>query len=126
MAIDRCRGACAAPAIICGGAAFIYFDLAHNENDRATIMDRDAFLKAPTGLQRPMGALRPSPSLTRADATVREARGATYAVGQAVPAASGTDIADPVDLVTRALAILAEENELWQSRRAATPSRGSR
>jgi hypothetical protein len=90
-------------------------------------MDRDAFLKAAAGPQRPTGALPLLPLLGRADATLRQARNAQRAVGQAAPVAPSAAVADPGDLVARALAILAEENELWQTRRAATPSpRGSR
>jgi hypothetical protein len=41
---------------------------------------------------------------------------------QAVPSAPSALVADPGDLVTRALAILAEETETWQTRRHAYPS----
>jgi hypothetical protein len=90
-------------------------------------MHRDAFLKAAAAPQRPTGALPLSPLLGRADATHRQARDAPRAVGQAMPVAPGAAVTDPGDLVARALAILGEDNELWQTRRAAKPSpRGSR
>jgi hypothetical protein len=90
-------------------------------------MDRDAFLKAAAGTQRAMGTLSPSPLPGSADAGLRQARDAQRAVGQAMPFAPNAGITDPADLVARALAILAEENELWQTRRAGSPSpRGSR
>jgi hypothetical protein len=89
-------------------------------------MDRDALLKAAAGPQRPTGAPPLSPLPDSADAAVRQARDARRTVGQAVSVTPGSGTADPGDLVARALAILAEENELWQARRAATPSRGSR
>jgi hypothetical protein len=90
-------------------------------------MDRDAFLKAAAGTHRATGAPSPSPLLGSAEAALRQARDAQSVVAQATPVAPGAGVADPADLVTRALAILAEENELWQTRRAPTPSpRGSR
>lgn len=105
----------------------LYFDPRIMKNDRATIMDRDAFAKAAASAQRPTGALPLSPVPGRADAALRQARDTRGAVGQTAPLAPSAGIANPNDMVARALAILAEENELWQTRRAATPSpRGSR
>jgi hypothetical protein len=84
-------------------------------------MDRDAFVKAAAITQHAAGALSPSPLLGSADAALRQVN-AQRGVGQAAPVAPGADAADPADLVARALAILAEENELWQTRRAGTPT----
>jgi hypothetical protein len=81
-------------------------------------------VKAAVTTQRVAEALSPSRLLGRADAALRQAN-AQRGVGQAAPVAPGAGAADPADLVARALAILAEENELWQTRRAGTP-RGSR
>ena len=90
-------------------------------------MDRDAFVKAAAGAQRPTGALPLSPLPGSADAALRQSRNARRVVGQTAPLAPSAGVVDANELVARALAILAEENELWQTRGAATPSpRGSR
>ena len=59
------------------------------------------------------------------DATVGQARDARRPVQQAVLSAPSTPVADPGDLVARALAILAEETEAWHARLAANLPPGS-
>jgi hypothetical protein len=64
------------------------------------------------------------PSIVGADAA--QTYDARRPVQQAAPSAPPSAlVADPGDLVARALAILAEEAEAWQARRAANLSPGS-
>ena len=53
------------------------------------------------------------------------AHGARHPLAHARPPAPGAPVADPADLVARALAILAAETEAWHARRAANHSTGT-
>ena len=53
------------------------------------------------------------------------ARDTRHPVPHPTPAAPSAPVADPVDLVSRALAILADETEAWHARRAANLSPGT-
>jgi hypothetical protein len=59
------------------------------------------------------------------DAAPAPARNPRPPVQQAAPSAPGALVADPGDLVARALTILAEETEAWHARRAANLPPGS-
>ena len=56
------------------------------------------------------------PTILDSAGAARDARGLAH---HAMPAAPSAPVADPGDLVARALAILAEETETWHARRTA-------
>jgi hypothetical protein len=112
----------------------------------AIAMYRGAFLKAAAGEQRPAAGALPLPHLPRfidaaaaqtgakrerlrgdahrSGATQNASRFGEPSVEQSPPSALGV-MADPGDLVARALAILADEDETWQARQGANLARRS-